>query len=57
MSLVCRRHVRGRHRKGGRLGHAVRERPAIVSPATRGRADHQQRGLRRDQLHGRSDHR
>jgi len=51
-----RRHVRERGGKGGRLGHAVRERRAVVSPAASGRADRRQRRLRQDQLHGRSGH-
>lgn len=38
------------------MGHSVRERQTVVLSATRGRADRPQRGLRQDQLHGRSDH-
>lgn len=56
--LRCRRrHVRERLRESGRLGHALRERQAFVSPEARGRTDHKQRGVRRVQLHGRFDHR
>lgn len=53
---MCRRHVRGRDWKGGGLGYAVRERHTVVSSAASGRADHRQRNVREDQLHGRSDH-